>query len=61
MTKSEKRRQRRIFAANLTDEERQGLSIIKHCQQTIHAPRINFTYKLDGWTIPSGKRHRKIF
>ena len=60
MTKSEKRRKRRIFAASLTDEERQGLAITRHVRQTIHAPRLNFTYRLDGFTVPSGKKHRHI-
>ena len=60
MSKSETRRKRRQFAASLTDEERQGLSIERHQRQVIHAPRLNFTYRLDGFAVPSGKRHRKI-
>jgi len=60
MSRSESRRKRRIFAASLTDDERQGLSIEKHNKLVIHAPRLNFTYKLDGFAVPSGKRHRKI-
>lgn len=60
MSKSETRRKRRIFAASLTDEERQGLSIERHVRQVIHAPRLNFTYRLGGFAVPSGKRHRKI-
>ena len=60
MSKSETRRKRRIFAASLTDEERQGLSIERHQRQVIRAPRLNFTYRLDGFAVPSGKRHRKI-
>ena len=60
MSKSEQRRARRIFAASLTDSERQGLSIVRHSRQTIHAPRLNFTYRLDGFAVPSGKKHRHI-
>lgn len=60
MSKSEQRRKRRIFAASLTDEERQGLAIVRHVKQTIHAPRLNFTYMLGGFAVPSGKKHRKI-
>ena len=60
MSKSETRRKRRIFAASLTDEERQGLSIAKHSKMVIHKPRLNFTYMLDGFAVPSGKKHRHI-
>jgi hypothetical protein len=37
-----------------------GKAIQRHSAQVIHAPRINFTYRLDGFVVPSGKKHRKI-
>jgi hypothetical protein len=40
--------------------EREGIAIAKHHRQVIHAPRINFTYRIGDYVIPSGKKHRKI-
>lgn len=40
--------------------EQQGKAIVKHNKLAIHAPRLNFTYMLDGFAVPSGKRHRKL-
>ena len=40
--------------------EQQGKAIVEHNRQVIHAPRLNFTYMLDGFAVPSGKKHRKI-
>lgn len=40
--------------------EVQGKAIVKHNKLVIHAPRINFTYMLDGFAVPSGKKYRKI-
>jgi len=39
---------------------KQGKAIAKHNQLAIHAPRLNFIYMLDGFAVPSGKKHRKI-
>lgn len=60
MSKSGTRRKRRIFAASLTDSERQGLSVERHMRQTIHAPRLRMTYKLDGFSVPTGNKVRHI-
>ena len=60
MSKSEKRRARRIFAASLTDSERQGLSATKHNKLVIHAPRLRTVYYLDGFPVRTGQKHRKL-
>lgn len=59
-----KRERKLTLVTNFTlDDVRaevQGRAIVKHNNLAIHAPRLNFTYMLDGFAVPSGKRHRKI-
>lgn len=43
-----------------TSAARQGKAIVKHQRQVIHAPRLRLTYKLDGFTVPTGNKHRKL-
>jgi len=43
-----------------TNAAQQGRAIVKHNQLAIRAPRLNFTYMLGGFAVPSGKRHRHI-
>lgn len=59
-TKSQKRRERRQFAASLTDDERQGLAIARYNQQVIHAPHIKKFYVSGGFRFVTGEKMRHI-
>lgn len=67
MTKSQKRRERRIALAKYCqceidgDAYRQGLKLDRIKQiGCVQQPRINRTYTVDGFVFPSGKNHRHI-
>lgn len=49
-----------LFSVDEKLAETQGIAIIKHNKLALKAPRINFTYMLDGFAVPSGKKHRQI-
>lgn len=65
MSKSQKRRERRIALAKLSEIDgdcyRQGLQIDKARKRgCVQQPRLNRTYIVDGFVFNTGKRHRKI-
>ena len=69
-TSQRRKRKKRIIIKNkkivveiTTDEiiaARQGRAMTRHNKQVIHAPRLNFTYRIGNIVVQSGKKHRKI-
>lgn len=40
--------------------EREGRAIDRHRRLSVHAPRLRKSYKCDGFTFPTGNRHRNV-
>ena len=68
-TSQKRKRKKRIVINNPAVPElslddyganRQGNAIARHNQIVVKTPRINFTYRIGDYTIPSGKSHRHI-
>ena len=65
MSKSQKRRERRIALGELPeidgDAYRQGLKLDRMSRTgNVQQSRLNRTYTVDGFVFNTGKRHRKI-
>lgn len=42
------------------DAEREGQAIYRHKRLAVRQPQLRKTYKVDGFTLPTGNRHRSV-